>query len=163
MFTDTKAARELFEAHVPHADATFLVLKAQLVLEATLLRFIEARLPPPLAKEIVESRDVGFAARVLVARALASRDEVPIENADILWPALKYLGALRNQLAHNLIHEGSSIQDRMRQFVQLVDSSGGLFGTEWTDDHLFFVFRESSSYLNSLLTIVRAPISASEL
>ena len=40
MFDDLKEAIELFETHVPFSDATFLILKAHLVIEVHLLRFI---------------------------------------------------------------------------------------------------------------------------
>ena len=163
MFTETQAARDLFESHVPHADATFLVVKAHLVLEAALVKFIAARLPLSLAKEVVESRELGFPAKILFARALASRDDVPIESEDILWPALKQLNGLRNKLAHNLTLEGSKVEHSMRGFIRIVDPDGELFGTEWNEDHLFFIFRESANRLNALLAIVRTPIHFSDI
>ena len=163
MFTDTEAARDLFEAHVPHADATFLVLKAHLVLETSLLKFIEARLPEPLYEEISKSRELGYAGRILLARALAARDEVPADDSESLWPALDCLGALRNQLAHNLLHKGSSIEDKMRNFIRLVDPKNDLFGTAWNENHLFIVFRLAAGHLNTLLTLVSTPTRLSDL
>ena len=149
---------EQFENHVPHSNAMLLVLKAHLVIEVRLLEFIKARISSELFEEIEKSQEGSFKVRLLLARALAERDEVPLDNAHILWPALEQLGKLRNAAAHTLEHSGSSFEDKMRAFVQkmglTVDARNQMVSVE----DLHRNFRAAAGYLNSLLAIQRDPL-----
>ena len=158
MIDALKDAQTQFEKHVPYASAAFLILKAHLVLEARLLEFLKARISPKLFDQVEKQRDFTFYVRVLLAQALAERDDIPPDNAEILWPALQQLGALRNSAAHVLEHEGTSLEDKMRAFVKKVDPSGELFGMVVSEQDLHHTFRDAASYLNSLFAIHREPL-----
>ena len=125
MFDELKDASDLFETHVPFSDASFLILKAHLVIEMHLLRFIKARTSAKLFEEIESIAD--YRMRVVFARALAEHDDIEPLHPEILWPALKKLGKLRNDIAHKLEHKGSSLEDSMRSFVETVDPTNELF------------------------------------
>ncbi len=111
MLSNFKNSLEHFERHVPHSNAVLIVLKAHLVVEVRLLEFIKVRVSPELFEEIKKSREGSFRVNLLLARALAERDEISLDNAQILWPALEQLGKLRNDSAHILEHSGSSFED----------------------------------------------------
>lgn len=151
-----------FEAHVPCSDAAYLVLKAHLVVELRLLEFIKARTTPELFKEIERQREGAFNVKLLLARVLAERDEIPQDNANILWLALDKLGKLRNDVAHILVHKGTSLEDKMCDFVKIVDPMGELFGQSIPAPDLLRSFRLAASYLNSLLTISCVPLLISD-
>lgn len=158
MFDDLKEAIELFETHVPFSDATFLILKAHLVIEVHLLRFIKTRTSPEVFKSIAHP-DTDFRTRVLFARALAERDEITPIHAEILWPALTLLGKLRNDVAHILEHNGSALEDRMRSFVEKVDPTSELFPKPLSARDLHRDFRDAAFHLNSLLVINNEPFT----
>jgi hypothetical protein len=141
MFDNVQQASDQFESHVPYSSAAFLVLKANLVVEVRLLEFIKSRISPALFKEVEKPREGSFQVRLLLARALAERDEIPPGNIHILWPALEQLGMLRNDVAHILEHKGTSLEDKMRAFVQKVDPSGELFGKSFPPEELHKTFR----------------------
>ena len=157
MFDDLKEAIELFETHVPFSDASFLILKAHLVIEVHLLSFIKARTSPEVFESIAH-RDTDFRTRVLFARALAERDEIAPIHAEILWPALALLGNLRNDVAHLLEHKGSSLQDKMRSFVERVDPTNELFPKPLSARDLHRDFRDAALHLCSLLVINHEPL-----
>lgn len=158
MLDQIQAASEEFEANVPYSDAALLVLKAHLVVEVRLLEFIRARVSGKLFEEIERPREGSFQVRLLLARALAERDEIPPDNTDILWSALGQLARLRNDVAHTLEHKGTALEDKMRAFVTKVDPSGDLFGKAVPSSHLHIVFRLAASYLNAMLAIPRDPL-----
>lgn len=160
--SDLDAANDQFELHVPYADAAFLILKAHLVVEVRLLEFIKARVSSDLFTEVERPRDGSFQVRLLLARALAERDEIPPENVSTLWPALAYLGTLRNDVAHTLEHPGSKLQDKMRAFIEKVLPVGTFFNGAIGDDALHMAFRIAAARLNVLLAIPREPLSYSD-
>lgn len=158
MMKELEEANAQFEAHVPYSSAAFLILKAHLVVEVRLLEFIKARISPQLYKKVEEQKEGAFQVRLLLASALAEHDEIPIENNDILWSSLDQLGKLRNQVAHILDHDSTSLEDKMKAFVNKVDPSGKLFGTPIPNAELHRTFRDAASYLNSLFSINRQPL-----
>ena len=100
MFDDNvRSANEQFEAHVPYSDAAFLILKAHLVVEVRLLEFIKSRVSEKLFADLERPREGSFQVRLLLAQALADRDEIPPDNTEVLWPALEQLGKLRNDVS----------------------------------------------------------------
>ena len=157
MFSKLQEATELFEAHVPFSDAAFLILKAHLVTELHLLKFVKARTSSELFKAI--EQQTGFQMRVLLARALAERDEIEPLQTDILWPALEKLGNLRNDVAHNLEHKGSKLEDKMRLFVETIDPKGELFQKPFSAKDLHRDFRNAALNLNALLVINHEPFT----
>ena len=157
MFSKIQEANELFEAHVPFSDAAFLILKAQLVIELQVLKFIKARTSSDLFDMIEKRPD--FFTRVLLARALAERDEISPLHADILWDALRLLGKLRNEVAHYLEHKGSSLEDRMALFIETMDPDGELFPRSLLSKDLHQNFRIAAFRLNSLLVINHEPFT----
>lgn len=158
MLNNFKNSSEHFERHVPHSNAVLIVLKAHLVVEVRLLEFIKARVSSELFKEVGRFREGSFRVNLLLARALAERDEIPLDNAHILWPALEQLGKLRNDAAHILEHSGSSFEDKMRAFIEKMDPTIGLSNDIALSEDLHNVFRAAASYLNSLLEIQRDPL-----
>ncbi|MDZ7584429.1 MAG: hypothetical protein U0938_06310 [Thiobacillus sp.] len=98
-----------FKSIVPYADEATMVLKAHLLVEQSLWKFIAARITD--AELITELRDkyspvATGRALVQLARVVAARDEIPISNGDKLWPALRKLNDLRNTLVHELEPSG---------------------------------------------------------
>ena len=158
MIDNIQEAEKQFEAHVPYSSAAFLVLKAHLVIEMRLLEFLKARMSPDLYLEVERPREGSFQVRLLLARALAERDEIPPANTEILWPALEQLGKLRNDVAHLLEHKGKSLEDKMRVFVQKVDPTTELLGKKISQEELHRTFRAAAYYLNSLFAIHREPL-----
>jgi len=162
VFAKLQEATELFETHVPFSDAAFLILKAHLVTELHLLKFIKTRTSSDLFK--VVEKTTGFSTRALLARALSERDEIEPLHADMLWRALAILGKLRNAVAHNLEHKGSSLEDTMVLFVETMDPKGELFPRPFANKDLHTNFHTAAFSLNSLLTIYHEPFTlANEL
>jgi len=157
MFEDIDAARDMFHRHVPFSDAAFLVLKAHLVVELHLLDFIRTRVSEAVYKEVEKVREGSFSVRVLLARALADRDEIPPQKQNVLWPALQQLGSLRNLVAHTLEPNGSSLADKMSDFIKKVDPDSEFSNAKVGDDELHRTFRDAAFLLTSLLTIHREP------
>lgn len=157
MFDDIHAAFDQFEKHVPYSDAAFLILKAHLVVELHLLEFIRSRVSDGVFQDISKSREGAYAVRILLARALADRDEIPPQKQNILWPALEQLGTLRNRVAHVLESKGSSLADMMRAFIKKVDPDGEFWNAKIGVDELHREFRNAAQSLTSLLVIHREP------
>jgi len=158
MLDNVTKAVEQFESHVPSSATVLLILKAHLVLEVRLNEFIRARVSQELYQEIELPREGSFRVKLLLARALAERDEIPSDNIAILWPALKQLEKLRNDVAHILEHKGTSLEDQMRAFIQKVDPLGELWGKSILAEDLNRTFHSAAHYLNSLLAIERDPL-----
>ena len=163
MLNELESVNAQFEKHVPYADAAFLVLKSHLVVEVRLLEFIKARVSPQLFTEIERPREGSFQVRLLLARALAERDEIPPDEVDTLWPAVEYLGKLRNDVAHTLEQPGSKLQDKMRAFIEKVLPEGTFFNGPIGDDALHNAFRIAAARLNVLLAIPREPLKFSDV
>lgn len=153
-----QSALDQFESHVPYSSEAFMILKAHLVIEMRLLEFIKERTSSSLYEEIEKSREGAFQVRLLLARALAERDEIPPDNQEILWPALAQLGRLRNDVAHLLEHKGTSLQDKMRDFIRKVDPAGNIFGNAIPATELHRSFHQAANYLNALFAIHREPL-----
>ena len=112
---------ETFEKLVPHGEEAYMVLKAQLLAEHSLSQYVLARVPS-MEKEIEDRNSpvrsgLGL---ILLAQALSLRDEIPPTCSEKLWPALKALNTLRNDLAHQLYPNTDTIISRMQNFVKLV-------------------------------------------
>ena len=75
-------------------DETIVVLRAHLIVETLLLRYLERRLPNSGA---LSDARLTFTQLVSLAAALQSR-----ERNGRLWEVLKKLNSLRNELAHEL-------------------------------------------------------------
>jgi hypothetical protein len=110
-----------FDKLVPHGEEAFMVLKAQLLAEHSLSQYVITRIPS-MANEI-EDRNSPMRsglALILLAQALSLRDEIPPTCSEKLWPALKALNSLRNDLAHNLYPNTDKVVNRMQEFIKLV-------------------------------------------
>jgi len=119
---ELQAKIDEFQAHVHMDDTTLMILKAHLVIERQVIEFIEERADAELCKEIIGVKS--YSIRVLFAQALTDRDEIPCENKNIIWPALKKLGNIRNYIAHELEFRQNSLEDKMRDFIKTVDHEG---------------------------------------
>jgi hypothetical protein len=110
-----------FEEVVPYGEEAFMVLKAQLLAEHSLAQYVDSRVPS-LIKEVQDRNSPvrSGLALILLAQALSLRDEVPPTCSETLWPALKALNTLRNDLAHNLYPNTDKVIGRMRDFVGIV-------------------------------------------
>ena len=155
MFEDIQAASEHFETHVPYSDAAFLILKSHLVIELHLLEFIRSRVSEAVFKEVSVPSDGSFSVRLLLARALADRDEIPPQRQSMLWSALKHLGSLRNDVAHTLESKGSKVADKMRAFIAKVDPECEFWNSKVGENELHREFRNAAFSLMSLLVIHR--------
>ena len=124
IMSDLQEKLDEFKNHVPISDATLMILKSHLIIERRILEYIKERVNEEIYSEISKQREGAYQSRVLLAHALSCRDEIPSSNNHIIWPALRQLGKLRNQIAHNLDHKGSSLEDKMRDFIKKVDHEG---------------------------------------
>lgn len=152
---DIKETMQQFEKHVPLSDKSLMILKAHLVIELRTLEFIKERVPEELYKEIDKQREGAYKTRVLLAHALSCRDEIPCDNR--IWPSLRKLGKLRNDIAHKLEHDGTSLNDKMIDFINTVNFDGKLWSTKITEENLLQTFWYATVFLNSLLTLEREP------
>ena len=102
----TSAEEKEFDRLVPHGEAAFVVLRAQLISEHSVAQYVAARVPA-LAVELADRNSPvrSGLALILLAQSLSLCDEIPPTCSDILWPALKKLNSLRNSLAHQLYPE----------------------------------------------------------
>lgn len=150
---ELKIKIEQFQNHVPVSDIILTILKAHLVIERTLLEYINERVDDEVYDEIEKQQNGSYYTRVIVARALSCRDEFQSSNNDIVWPALKELGSLRNAIAHNLEHKGSSLEDKIKNFINKVDKDGKMLGLKVTNENLLQTFWYAALALNSYLAI----------
>lgn len=118
---DMEQDLKMFEELVPHGEEFFMVLKAHLLAEHSLAQYVTMR-TPSIAKEIEDRNSPvrSGLALILLAQALSLRDEIPPASSDKIWPALKALNTLRNDLAHNLFSNTDRVINRMEEFVRLV-------------------------------------------
>jgi len=128
MFEELDEAAALFDRTVPHGEEVFMVLKAHLMIETALVAFVKARTPDAIDfhKQVLGGDSPcrnGFGL-ILLAQALSMRDEVPQTHADVVWPALKLLNRIRNNLAHELSPDHGKLQRRMHEFCNAVFPKG---------------------------------------
>ncbi len=97
-------------------DPTYLVLKAHLLAEEVLYRFIESQAYRP--DSLSEAR-LGFAQLVALSRSFHRYSKEDWWG----WVALKKLNSLRNLLAHNL--EPKDLKDRIIEFSVFVAEAIG--------------------------------------
>ena len=151
----TSAEEEEFDRLVPHGEAAFVVLRAQLISEHSVAQYVAARVPA-LAVELAgrNSPVRSGLALILLAQSLSLCDEIPPTCSHILWPALKKLNSLRNSLAHQLYPEEGNIDEQMRNFVRLVTGDDVK-----SDENLNQLFRLAAKMLVSYLAIDRKPLT----
>ena len=147
-----------FKSIVPYADEATMVLKAHLLVEQSLWKFIAARIRDD--KLITELRGeyspvATGKALVQLARVVAARDEIPISNGDKLWPALLKLNDLRNTLVHTLEPSRDFVQKPMLKIVNAV------LGESTTN--LNREFYDATQLLLAYLAIDRAPLTMSDM
>lgn len=111
---EVEQALEMFEKSWPHGEEAFIVLGAHLKAEHSLAQYVAARVPS-MAKDIEDRNSPvrSGLALILLAQALSLRDEIPPACSEKLWPALKALNSLRNDLAHNLYPNTDKVVNRM--------------------------------------------------
>lgn len=98
-------------------DPTFLVLKAHLLAEETLFRFIERQAHQP---EFLSDARLGFAQLVAISKSFHRYSGKDWWG----WTALKKLNKLRNLLAHNL--EPKDLKEQIVDFSVFVAESIGV-------------------------------------
>lgn len=150
---------EVFEKLVPHGEEAFMVLKAQLMAEHSLAQYVAAR-APSMAKDIEDRNSPvrSGLALILLAQALSLRDETPPACSEKMWPALKALNSLRNDLAHNLYPNTEKVINRMQKFVELV--SGEPIDP---DENLNRSFRLCAQVVVGYLAIDRRPMTITDI
>ncbi len=162
LLDEFKVTQEQFDKHVPCADAAFLILKAHLVIEVQLLEFIKSRVTPDLFKEINKPGEGSFYVRLLLAQALAGRDEIQNYKIDLILKALYTLNNLRNSVAHVLEFNNDSITDRMKNFINEIDPDGELREQKLTSNNLLIEFREAAKYLCMTLALAKNPLKSED-
>lgn len=120
---DIIQALQKFEELVPYGEEALMVLKAQLLIEHALLEYVKKKVPS-LAIEI---EDRGSPVRsglalILLAEAVSLMDEFSTAPSDKLWPALKKLNNLRNDLAHTAYPDNNKLFRKMESFIEMVDA-----------------------------------------
>lgn len=160
-FEDADEADRLFEIHVPYGDEALMVLKAHLIIEQRLIAFINSRVPPQFAKNAIEDGNspcrsgLGL---ILLAEGISLHDEVPQVHASIIWPALKLLNGLRNQLAHELEPDSNKIRSRISKFIEQVAEE-----VVYKERNINQQFRDCVCYVHALIAIDRCPLSYDDL
>lgn len=151
-------ALKTFEELVPHGDESFMVLKAQLLVEHSVGLYVAARVPS-MAKEIADRNSPvrSGLALILLAEAVSLRDQVKPAHSDILWPALKVLNSLRNDLAHSLYPKTGKVVERMKEFVLIV--TGDLIKSS---ENLNQLFRTSAMLVVGFLELDREPFTPAD-
>jgi hypothetical protein len=103
-------------------DPTYLVLKAHLLAEEVLYRFIESQTSRP---DFLSDARLGFAQLVALSRAFHRYGKEDWWG----WGALKKLNSLRNLLAHNL--EPKDLKERIVEFsIFVADAIGATTDSE---------------------------------
>lgn len=152
-------AQKTFEKLVPHGEESFMVLKAQLLAEHHVSEYVAARVPS-LASDIADHNSPvrSGLALILLAQALSLRDEIPPTCSDVLWPALKALNTLRNELAHTLYPNNDRIVRRMKQFVETVSGQEVASG-----QNLNLAFWHAANLLVGYLAIDKQPLTLADI
>ena len=111
-----------FQSLVPLGDEASMVMKAHLILEESLWKFLAARLPEELVVTFSDEYSPVSNGKALVqlAQALASRDEIPISQDEVVWAALYKVSNLRNKLAHDLDPQRKKVVSLMKDVCRLV-------------------------------------------
>lgn len=157
VFAESDEAAQIFDSLVPHGDEAFMVLKAHLVAERALVAFVKARAPSPsFQKDSIQDKNSPCSSGlglILLAEGLSLRDDIPQTHAHIVWPALKTLNGIRNQLVHELNPDSASVQKKMIKFIkaavpEIEDSACNLNQT----------FHACVKYVVALLAIDRKPL-----
>lgn len=115
---------DLFEEHVPHGHEAFMVLQTHLLLEMRLRTFVETRITDDaLLKEIFNRNSAvnGGKGLIILARSIASRDDIQLAASDINWKGVDMLNNLRNDLVHDLKPNSESIVQKMKNFIGAMD------------------------------------------
>lgn len=113
---DIFAAFERFQQHLPiGGDLTLMILKGHLLIEEQVNLLIDNR----VAKcEALKEANLTSHQKLCLAEAIIE-EFCPDEEEDAwLWPAIKKLNTLRNDIAHNLTKPG--IDARVADFVKRV-------------------------------------------
>ena len=104
---------EHFQQHLPtESDIVLTILKGHLLLEEQIWILISHRLP--LSEPIKEAKLSSFQ-KICLAESIIDDFTRQVQEIDWLWPALKKLNTLRNDIAHNLSKKG--IEDRVKDFI----------------------------------------------
>lgn len=113
---------EIFKRLVPLGDEASMVMKAHLILEESLWKFLAARLPEELVVTFSDEQSPVNNGKALVqlAQAVASRDEIPISQDEVVWAALYKISKLRNKLAHELDPQRKKVVSLMKDVCRLV-------------------------------------------
>ena len=118
--TDMNATFERFREHLPvGGHLTLMILKGHLLVEEQVIILIENR----IAKfRSLKDADLTTHQKICLAEALIE-EHCPNGEDAWLWPAIKKLNMLRNDIAHNLAKAG--VEDRVVDFVRRVPKKMG--------------------------------------
>lgn len=106
---------ERFREHVPiGGDMTLMILKGHLLIEEQIVFLINNRIPK---LDALREADLTSHQQICLAEALVEESSLD-GNDRWLWPAIKKLNKLRNDIAHHLSKDG--INDRIGDFVRRV-------------------------------------------
>ena len=113
---------ERFEQHLPGGgDLTLTILKGHLLIEEQIWLLIKNRMP---VFDALKDAKITSHQKLCLAEALIDDFTREVQDVGWLWPALKKLNKLRNDIAHKLSQSG--IEDRINDFVNRIpDSLGG--------------------------------------
>lgn len=158
---EIQTALAKFEKNVPHGEEAFMVLKAHLLAEYSLLRYVNARIPDNTLMAEIENEKSPVASGlglILLAQALSLRDDISPTCSDVLWPALKRLNTLRNKLAHQLHPNHDSIVNHMQEFVRHISGAPCKNG-----ENLNLAFYRCAQALIGYLAIDQVPLTENDL
>lgn len=104
---------ERFQEHIQISDdLTLMILKGHLLIEEQIWLLLCNRLT---SVEALEKAELTTHQKLCLAEALVDDFSRSGQDTNWLWPALKKLNKLRNDIAHNLTPSG--IADRIRDFI----------------------------------------------
>ena len=141
---EIEAAQLFFQHAAGIQDITLLILKGHLVLEEIVRTIIKEKLPHPEA--LKDARLDCFQA-ICLAESLCS------ENHREIWPILKKLNKMRNDIAHNLDNKG--INDKIDALNSAWPSG---LNSENREQHLFMTIFSLVSILSSFLKEPKANV-----
>lgn len=104
-----------FKEQLPsEGDLTLMILKGHLLIEEQINCLIDTRVPK---HDALKDADLTAHQKICLAEAMVEETSPGGEDA-WLWPAIKKLNKLRNDVAHHLSKPG--IQDRIADFIKRV-------------------------------------------
>lgn len=112
-----------FQKIVQIADEATMVLKAHLLIEQSLWKFIASRVNNEIL--VLEFQDENSPVKngkalIQLAQALSARDEIPSTECGKMWTSLYKVNSIRNKLVHELDPDRRKVDKHIRELSRAV-------------------------------------------